>query len=215
MFGKKKAVMEKPSQPKVEKLSGPRPISGLVSKHLIAEYRMEPDLAQILKAVARRSLKAEKALDCRIYDGSEAEASEVQIKDYTSLDGHPELILYEGWFDEGSKHVELEERKRVSYDVPLFTEAEIQQKIEALSEPGSTVFFYQAMGPAVGGPLGRGAAIVELNPNYAAKKGRKYIIYTANVVGMEPVSKRQKLFDSNKPKEIAKWVKGAHHKRIY
>jgi len=215
MFGKKKAVMEKPSQPKVEKLSGPRPISGLVSKHLIAEYRMEPDLAQILKAVARRSLKAEKALDCRIYDGSEAEASEVQIKDYTSLDGHPELILYEGWFDEGSKHVELEERKRVSYDVPLFTEAEIQQKIEALSEPGSTVFFYQAMGPAVGGPLGRGAAIVELNPNYAAKKGRKYIIYTANVVGMEPVSKRQKLFDSNKPKEIAKWVKGSHHKRIY
>jgi hypothetical protein len=215
MFGKKKAVMEKPLQPKVEKLPGPRPIPGLVSKHLIAEYRVEPDFAQILKAVVRRSPKAEKALDCRIYDESEAAASEVQIKDYTSLDGHPELILYEGWFDEGSKHVELEEKKRVSYDVPLFTEAEIQQKIEALSEPGSTVFFYQARGPAVGGPLGRGAAIVELNPNYAAKKGRKYIIYTANVVGMEPVSKRQKLFDSNKPEEIAKWVKEALHRRIY
>jgi hypothetical protein len=215
MFGKKKAVMEKPLQPKVEKLPGPRPMPGLVSNHLITEYRIEPDLAQILKAVVRRSPKAEKALDCRIYDESEAEASEVQIKDYTSLDGHPELILYEGWFDEGSKHVELEEKKRISCDVPLFTEAEIQQKIEALSEPGSTVFFYQAQGPAVGGPLGRGAAIVELNPDYAAKKGRKYIIYTANVVGMEPVSKRQKLFDSNKTKEIAKWVGEGHHRRSY
>ena len=215
MFGKKKAVMEKPSQPKVEKLSGPRPISGLVSKHLIAEYRMEPDLAQILKAVARRSLKAEKALDCRIYDGSEAEASEVQIKDYTSLDGHPELILYEGWFDEGSKHVELEERKRVSYDVPLFTEAEIQQKIEALSEPGSSVFFYQARGPARGGPLGMGAAVVELNPSYSEKRGKKYNIYTSDVVDMQPAGKRQKLFDSNKPKDIARWIKDSHHKRMY
>jgi len=99
--------------------------------------------------------------------------------------------------------------------VPLFTETEIQQKIEALAEPGSTTFFYQARGPAVGGPLGRGAAIVELNPDYLTKKGRKYIVYTANVVGMEPAGKRQKLFGSNKPKEIAKWIKEAHHKRAY
>jgi len=215
MFGKNKTVMEKPPQPKVEKLPGPKPILGLVVKHLIAEYKMEPDLAQILKAVVRRSPKAGKAFDCRIFDEAEAEAREMQIKDYTSLDGHPELILYEGWFDEQSKGVELEEKKKVIFDTPLFTEIEILRKIEALTEPGSTVFFYQARGPAVGGPLGRGAAIVELNPDYLTKKGRKYIIYTANVVGMEPVSKRQKLYDSNKPKDIAIWVKGAHHKRAY
>ena len=98
---------------------------------------------------------------------------------------------------------------------PSLLIAEILQRIEALSEPGSQVFFYQARGPAVGGPLGRGAAVVELNPDYLTKKGKKYIIYTANVVGMEPVSKRQKLYDSNKPKDIAKWVKTAHHKRAY
>jgi len=214
MLWKKKTVIEKPPQPKVEKLPGPKPMPGLVEKHLIAEYKMDPDLVRILKAVVRKSPKAEKAFDCRIFDQSEAEASEVQIKDYTSLDGHPELILYEGWFDEQSKRVELGEKKKLIYDVPLFTEAEIQQKIEALTEPGSTVFFYQARGPAVGGPLGRGAAIIELNPDYPTK-GKKYIIFTANVVGMEPVSNRQKLYDSNKPKEIAKWVKEAHHKRAY
>ena len=123
MLWKKKTVIEKPLQPKVEKLPGPRPIPGLVGKHLIAEYKMDPDLAQILKAVVHRSPKAEKAFDCRIFDESEAEASEVQIKDYTSLDGHPELILYEGWFDEQSKHVELEEKKKVIFDVPLFTDS--------------------------------------------------------------------------------------------
>ncbi len=215
MFGKKQTVVEKSPRPKVEKLPGPKPIPGLVVKHLIAEYKMEPDLAQILKAVVRRSPKAGKAFDCRIFDEAEAAAREMQVKDYTSLDGHPELILYEGWFDEQSKGVELEEKKGVIFDTPLFTEIEILRKIEALTEPGSTVFFYQARGPAVGGPLGRGAAIVELNPDYLTKKGRKYIIYTANVVGMEPVSKRQKLYDSNKPKDIAIWVKDAHHKRAY
>jgi hypothetical protein len=215
MLWKKKAVLEKPPQTKVEKLPGPRPIPGLVEKRLIADYKMDPDLVNIFKAVVRRSPKAGKAFDCRIFDESEAEASAVQIKDYTSLDRHPELILYEGWFDEGSKHVELIEKRGVSCDIPFFTETEIQQKIEALSEPGSSVFFYQARGPAAGGPLGRGAAIVELNPNYPAKRKTKYIIFTANVIGMKPVSNMKKIYDSNEPKEIAKWIKNAHHKRMY
>ena len=200
---------------KVEKLPGPKKISGPVEKYLISQYKWDPNLMVIINMVVRKSPKAEKAFDCRIFDPSEAESTGVQVKDYTSLDGHPELILYEGWFDEGSKQVELAEKKKISSDTPLFTEEQILQKIEAMSEPGSTVFFYQARGPAVGGPLGRGAAIVELNPNFPGKKEKKYNIYTANVVGMEPVANKQNLFNSDKPKEVAKWVKDAHHKRMY
>jgi hypothetical protein len=200
---------------KIEKLSGPRRLPEFVEKHLVANYKWDAELVRILKAVVRKRPQAEKAFDCRIFDESDAEAIEIRIKDYTYLDGHPELILYEGWFDEESKRVELVEKRKMSYDVPLFTEAEIRQKIEALSESANTVFFYLARGPAAGGPLGRGAAIVELNPGYSQKKGKKYIIYTANVVGMEPVAEKNKLFDSDKPKEIAKWIKDAHHKRMY
>lgn len=215
MLGIEKPVKPEATKKKVEKLPGPKKIPGLVEKHLITEYKMDASLVPILMVVVRKSPRAEKAFDCRIFDPAEAEANKVQIKDYTSLDEHPDLILYEGWFDENSKRVELEEKKKISCDVPLFTETEIMQKIEALTEPGSTVFFYQARGPAVGGPLGRGAAIVELNPNYPGKKGKKFILYTANVLGMEPVASKQKLFDSDKPKEIAKWIKEAHHKRMY
>jgi len=211
MFGKKKqmavapvsegAAVGVPTQPKaekarVERLQGPKQIPELVERHLITEYKMDADLVRIFKAVVRKRPEAERAFDYRIFDESEAEASEIQIKDYTALDEHPDFILYEGWFDEKSKHVELKERKKVSYDTPLFSETELQQKIEALSQPGSTVFFYQARGPAAGGPLGRGAAIVELNPDYPGKKGKKYTLYTASVVGMEPIAKRHKLFDS-------------------
>ena len=208
MFGKKKQTEE-------EKQRKPQAIPGLVQKHLVDEWKLSPDLVTLLKAVVRKSASRETAFDIRIFDESEALAKKVQVAGYTTLDEHTDLILYEGLFSETTKQVELQEKKKVNWDTPLFTEAEIQQKIEALSEPGSTAFFYMARGGTHGGPLGMGAAVIELNPGHAEKKGKKYNIYTADVVDMQPVGRGQKLFDSNKPKDIARWVKDAHHKRMY
>ena len=123
------APQKRVETPKVERLPGPRPIPGIVGKYLTTQYKMDADLVPILKAVIRRRPQAEREFDCRIFDESEAEASEVKISDYNTLDTHPELILYEGWFDEESKRVEMAEKRKVSLDVPLFTEAEIRRKI--------------------------------------------------------------------------------------
>ncbi len=212
---KEATPQKKAVSPKIEKLPGPRSVPDLAEKYLVSNCKLNIDMVRILRSVLHRRPGTERASDCRIFDQSEAEAKEVIVKDYTSLDGHPELILYEGWLDEDAKRVELTEKRKMNYDVPLFTEAEILQKIEALNEPGSTVFFYQARGPAFGGPLGRGAAVVELNPNYPGKKQKKYNLYTTNVFGMEPLAQKQKLFALDKAKDIAKWVKDAHHKRMY
>jgi hypothetical protein len=212
MFWDKKPV---DGETKKEKLLGPQAIPDPVQKCLVAEWKMDSDLVKLLKAVVLRNSNGGKAFHIRIFDGSDALAKKVQVKDYTSLDEHPDLIIYEGQFDEGSKQVELEEKKKVNWDTPLFTEAEIQQKIEALSEPGSTAFFYMARGSATGGPLGMGASVVEFNPHYPGKKQRKYIVYPADVIEMQPVGTGQKLFDSDKPKQIAHWIKEAHHKRLY
>jgi len=94
--------------------------------------------------------------------------------------------------------------------VKIFTKEEILQKVEGLKDPGETIFFYLSASPAHGGPLGRGAAVVELNPNYPKKKQKKYILYVAIVDGTEPTGKGTKLFDSNKSKEIATWIKERH-----
>jgi hypothetical protein len=212
MFWNKKSINE---ESKKEKLPGPQAIPGLVQKHLVAEWKMDPDLVKLLKTVVRKNPDAEKAFNIRIFDESEALAKKVQVDDYTSFDERPDLIIYEGQFDEGSKQVKLEEKKKVNWDTTIFTEAEIQQKIEALSEPGSTVFFYMARGSAIGGPLGMGASVVEFNPNYPGKKQKKYIVYPADVIDMQPVGKGQTFFDSDKPKQIAHWIKEAHHKRMY
>jgi len=208
MFWGKKSAKEQ------AKLSGPVQIPEPVQNYLVAERKMDPDLVKSLKAVERKSATGA-TFNIRVFDDSEAIARRIQVKDYTSFDECPDLIIYEGWYDEGAKQVKLEEKKKVNRDTPIFTQAEIQQKIEAISEPGNTVFFYMAKGNNYGGPLGMGAAVIELNPNYPGKKQKKYNIYVANVVDMQPIDKGQKLFDSDKPKYIARWVKDGHHKRMY
>jgi len=198
------------------KMKGPSEIPGLVQKHLITEYKMDPDLVTIFKAVIRKNIEGEKRYDIRIFDESESKVKNVNVKNYSTLDEYPSLVIYEGIFDEQLKFVELDERKKVNCDVPLLSESEIQSEIESLVEPGSTVFFYQARGPKYGGPLGSGASLVELNPEFQNKKKKKYIVYAVDVDGMEPVeSSKEKLFQFNKSKELAQWIKDAHHKRKY
>jgi len=208
MFWSKKPAKEE------GKLSGPKEIPGSVQNYLVAEKKMDPDLVKLLKAVVRKSTTGA-TFNIRVFDNSEAIAKKVQVKDYTSLDESSDLIIYEGWFDEGAKQVKLEEKKKVNWDAPIFTKAEIQQKIEALKEPGSTVFFYMARAIKSGGPLGKGAAVVELNPNYPDKKQKKYIVYSADVIDMQPVGTGEKMLDSDKPKYIANWIKDSHHKRMF
>lgn len=194
---------------KVEKLPGPQAIPELVGKHLITVMKADQDRVWHYMAVVRPSSRGQKVLDIRVFDQSEAASNRITVKDYTSLDAHPDLIYYEGWFDKGSKRVEMEEKKVIP-KVTIYTGNEIRQKIEALSEPGSTVFFYLSGSPASGGPLGRGAAVVELNPNYPGKSQKKYIMYMADVKGMEPVGKGRKFMESDKAKELASWIRERH-----
>src|SRR4030042_6688882 len=212
MFWRKKSAKE---EEKGEKLSGPKEIPGVAQHYLATQGKMGPDLVKLLRAVLRKCITEETVFNIRVFDESEGLARKLQVKDYTSLDECPDLIIYEGWFDEGTKQVKLEEKKIVNWDTPIFTQMEIQQKIEALKEPGDIVFFYMGRGSSHGGPLGMGAAVIELNPSYPGKKQKKYIAYRTDVIDMQPVGKGRKVFDSNKLKDITRWVKDSHHKRIY
>jgi hypothetical protein len=174
-----------------EKLPKPQTVPALVQKRIVEQYKLPADLVPLLKAVVHRNADGNAGVDIRVFDEADAMARKIKVDDYNTLEEHPELILYDGHFDEASK------------------------KIEALSEPGSTVFFYQSRGVGHGGPLGMGAAVIELNPGFADKKGKKYIVYPADVVDMQPTGRGQKMFDTNKSRDIARWVKDSLQKRAY
>lgn len=99
-------------QPKVEKLPGPQEIPELAGRHLVVVKKKSPDWVWHLKAVVRKNPeRGKKAFDVRVFDEAMVGAKRVKIKDWTTFDEHPDLILYEGWFDRESLAVELEERK--------------------------------------------------------------------------------------------------------
>jgi len=53
--------------------------------------------------------------------------------------------------------------------------------------------------------FGGGLTVVELNPQYP-EKGKKYNVSTEELVDNKPAGKRRRLFDSNKPKDVASWI---------
>ncbi|MFH1650583.1 MAG: hypothetical protein ABID87_00545 [Chloroflexota bacterium] len=94
-----------------EKLPGPREIPELVARHLVVVMKKDPDQVWKLKAVMRRlPSRGKKAFEVRIFDEGVVLKRKIRVKDWTTLDAYPELVLYEGWADPDSRRVELQER---------------------------------------------------------------------------------------------------------
>jgi hypothetical protein len=49
--------------------------------------------------------------DVRVLDENQAASQKVIVKDYDSLTEHPDLILYEGWFNDKTAAAKLEKRR--------------------------------------------------------------------------------------------------------
>jgi len=73
-------------------------------------FGKNPDWVWHLKNVMRQRADALSTYDVRVFSQSEAAEKRIDVKNYLTLDAHPELILFEGWFDKSSKKIELAER---------------------------------------------------------------------------------------------------------
>ncbi len=179
-----------------------------VSKFLI-DQKWDPEWVSRLKAVSRANGKS---TEIRVFDADEATAKGVKVKDYTSLDGVASLMLFEGSYDDTQAQLSRKPGLEVKDGTEVLSQPQIWRKLAGLSEPGSTAFFYLGSSPASGGPFGRGATIVERNPDYpGGKKSKKFNIYTVDVDGLQPKGKGQKLWDSDKLKDIVPWIAERHH----
>ncbi len=78
-------------------LEGPKDIPELVGRYMVVEMKQDPNFIWTMKGVVRQINNKE--YYCRVYDAGKTAQAGVQVKDWTSLDGPPELILWEGYFD--------------------------------------------------------------------------------------------------------------------
>jgi hypothetical protein len=207
MFWKRKETDQKEA-----KLSGPVNLAEPVKKSLASDPNIDPAILAFLKSVVKPGEKGPRVFDIRVFDPSEAEAQDIKVQDYNTLTENPGLIIAEGVLDEASKKAELK-LKKDNLKIKFLSYDEILQQIEELKESGSSVFFYTNAGAGIGGPLGRGAALIRRNgPD---KKQRKYSVFAVNIVDMQPTEKENKIFDSDKADQIAKWVAESHKPRAW
>ena len=90
-----------------EKLPGPKGIPELAGRYMIVEGKKDPDLVWQLKAVIRPAGK-KKAFYCRVFSEGQVAQAGANVKDWTSLDNHPDLILWEGYLDKETNTVRHE-----------------------------------------------------------------------------------------------------------
>ena len=88
-------------------LPGPKGLPQLVGSHMVVEEKQNPDWVWNLKGVVRSAGK-ERAFYCRVFSEAQAAKAGVKVKDWSSLDDHSDLILWEGYFDKRTNEVRRE-----------------------------------------------------------------------------------------------------------
>ena len=112
MFWKTKPATEEPSKIRGERLPKPQDMSQLLVNCLMKKMKQKPEWLWTLKFVARPRSDGKNRFDFRVFDEKQLPRAKVIVNDYNSLNDHPELILYEGWFDKSSGQVQIEDKSR-------------------------------------------------------------------------------------------------------
>jgi len=89
---------------------GPEDIPSWVYMYLVTTLEVPAEKLTGLRAVQKVGFWEDKPVTfTRIYDPTTSEEA-WHVKDFTSLDKHPHLILYEGYWENDSDHVYLERK---------------------------------------------------------------------------------------------------------
>lgn len=91
-------------------LSGPREIPQPVGQEIVVKLQGDPDSIWHLKAVMLPREVDKDTSEVRVFDASQAASRKVMVKNYNSLAEHPELILYEGWYNKKRGNAEIKKR---------------------------------------------------------------------------------------------------------
>jgi hypothetical protein len=87
------------------KLSGPKTIPQAVGAYLVTNANMSPDLVWHLKAVTSPRSGDKDVIDVRVYAANETDDRGVRVVDYHSLDDHPALVVFDGWYNKDTHAV--------------------------------------------------------------------------------------------------------------
>ena len=93
------------------RLPGPKGLPDVVGREIVTKLGGDPNKIWNFKAVIRPKEGEKDTFEVRVFNEAQAGSQKVAIKDYNSLTEHPELILYEGWFNKKMWQANIEKRQ--------------------------------------------------------------------------------------------------------
>jgi hypothetical protein len=92
----------------------PRELSDRIGIYLVTQMKEDPDWVWSLRSVSRPRENNRDVHDIRIYDPRAARENQIEVEDFASLDGHPQLVLFRGLVNKNAGTVELEKTSKVA-----------------------------------------------------------------------------------------------------
>ena len=87
-------------------LPGPENIPSFMGTYLV-NLGKNPDWVWQLKSVVQPRPRSKALFDIRVFDEAQTIQNHIVVENYTSLNEHPEYILYEGWFNKRLTNLQI------------------------------------------------------------------------------------------------------------
>lgn len=87
------------SEGQAKKLPGPKELPQHVGAYLVVQGKMSPDLVWNLRSVAIPRPDEKGQFDVRVFNSNTAQRQGVKVTDYHALDDHPDLVIFDGWYN--------------------------------------------------------------------------------------------------------------------
>jgi hypothetical protein len=89
------------------KLAKPKDLPEAVGRKMVVGMKMDPDVVWSLKYVSQPVQGSKHAFEFRLFNPDAARLSGVVIKNWSSLDDHPDLVLHSGYYDKHAGRIDI------------------------------------------------------------------------------------------------------------
>lgn len=104
---------EKNNADGTSKLPGPKDILPQIGMQLVTVLKKDPDWVWKLKVCFRPNAGGNGLEDLRVFDPRQASMAKLSVRDFSTLDEHRDLILFDGTFNKKTKEVKIREAGKI------------------------------------------------------------------------------------------------------
>jgi hypothetical protein len=97
-----------------EVYNSPKDIPQILGQYLVVNLAKNADWVWRLKATTVQHGDNKDVFDFRIFDPAGVDYQKFKIKDYNSFGDHPELILFEGWYNKRTFEIHIKEMAKAA-----------------------------------------------------------------------------------------------------